>query len=329
MKSVRVHPYVKNKIGALLERVEDRIAEVLGSKEGLIEEIGEHLLQSRGKLIRPSLLLLSADISGADGEQASIAGTCIELVHMATLIHDDVIDGGTIRRGRSTVNSRWNVKISVVMGDFLFSTALAQLSSLGNKEASDVLATTTHRISAGEMYQLERTDNFMIPEDEYLYSIQEKTASLLSASCEIGVVLGDGWDDELRTSLADYGTNVGMAFQIVDDVLDFIGDQEVLGKAVGNDLAEGKATLPLIYALREAEPAQRDEVLGLLKSDALAEETRRSVLEFIHENKGIEYARRTARFYLEAARESIVSIADGPTKAALSEILNHVENRER
>jgi octaprenyl-diphosphate synthase len=328
MTSVRAHPYISGRIKPLLKQVEDGIASALSSKEGLIEDIGAHLLESRGKLIRPSLLLLSADISGADDRESVTAGTCIELVHMATLIHDDVIDGGTIRRGRSTVNSRWNVKISVVMGDFLFSSALAKLSSLGNPHASDILAVTTHRISAGEMYQLERSGDFMISEDEYLYSIQEKTASLLSASCEIGVVLGQ-WDDALRKSVADYGMNVGMAFQIVDDVLDFVGDQEVLGKAVGNDLAEGKATLPLIYALREAEPEARQVVFELLRSDALAEDTRRTVLEFIHENHGIEYARTTARYYLDAARESLGSIDEGPTKAALSEVLNHVENRER
>ena len=256
------------------------------------------------------------------------AGAVIELVHTATLVHDDMVDGSFSRRGKPTVNARWNDAVSVIMGDFLYSRAFAMLAKAGMAREFDVLARTTHRMSHGEMLQLEERGNLHVSESGYMEIIKEKTASLIAAACEIGAGLAE-LDSTTASPLMKYGENIGLAFQIKDDVFDFVGDERVMGKAPGSDVQSGWYTLPLIAALRQAPVKKRGEMESLLEFRQSLDGNWPSVVDFVCRHGGIEYSEDRIAHYASLAKQNLDEMPGSPTKDSLLFAVDYVTNRQR
>src|SRR5688500_5434328 len=238
-----------------LEGVVDELRRIVLSDFPVIEEVNDHLLWARGKMFRPTLLLLSNRIGGRPYARAVTLAALVELVHLATLVHDDAVDHSVLRRGMPTVNALWNHQTAVIMGDFLYSRSVQELTALGRIDLLAVLARAANEMSVGEMRQLISCDALRFTEEDYDRLIASKTASLMSAACEMGAVAGES---RLSETLAAYGHDLGMAFQIVDDLLDYTETEAVTGKPAGQDLREHKMTLPLIAALPSMDaPAAR------------------------------------------------------------------------
>jgi octaprenyl-diphosphate synthase len=309
-----------------LTRFERDLHAALSVDSPLILAITEHLLKRRGKRVRPALVFLSARAHGPLPPEAIEAGMAIELIHTATLLHDDVVDESPTRRGQASVNSKWNNLTSVLMGDYLFSKAFHLLVRIGSPELMKAVSAATEQVSLGELIEIQESHNFEIDEAGYLRIIDAKTASLFAASCEAGAILAR-CDAGLREGLRGYGSEIGVAFQISDDMLDLFGSQEKTGKTAGNDIKEGRVTLPLIFALDRAPAARRREMLKLLgngNGTDHIEEVRR----FVAEMGGIEYARQRAMEVEERARRHIGVLPDSPYKSALLELSRFVVSRE-
>ena len=288
-------------VGGELRAIEDAIAAEIASSVPLVAEMGEFIAGAGGKRLRPILLLIAARLAGYQGPRAVRMGCVVELLHTATLIHDDVVDQAPLRRGRPSANARWGDDASILVGDHLYSKSFALMVGDGDPRVLDTLARATVSMTEAEVFQLERKRSGTTSEADYLRIITQKTASFMSACCRIGGMLG-GAEPEQVDRLTRYGLDIGIAFQISDDSLDFVADQARLGKAVGADLKEGKRTLPLIATLDRAEPAERERIQALLKSHALdpaeIEEIRRLVVKY----EGIEYALARAHAYAQSAK---------------------------
>ncbi|HET7876732.1 MAG TPA: polyprenyl synthetase family protein, partial [Methylomirabilota bacterium] len=255
-------------IGADLKAIEDEIAREIDSPVPLIHEMGEFIAGAGGKRLRPILLLMAARLAGYRGPRAVRMGCVVELLHTATLIHDDVVDQAPLRRGRSSANARWGDDASILVGDHLYSKSFALMVQDGDRRILETLARATVSMTEAEVFQLERKRSGTTTEADYLRIITQKTASFMSACCRIGALLGDAGPAGVE-GLTRYGLDIGIAFQISDDSLDFVADETRLGKAVGADLKEGKRTLPLIATLDRAGPAERERIQGALKGHAL------------------------------------------------------------
>ncbi len=271
-----------------LDEFEGKLTDYLRGESPLIGSIARHLLKSRGKRIRPAFLFLSSRAADNFTEHAVATSLAIELIHTATLLHDDVVDESHIRRGQETVNTRWTNLISVLMGDYLFAKAFRILLEAESIVLMNAIATASERVSVGELRQIEETGNYDLSEEEYLSIIADKTASLFSVACESGPILKGRAAGE-RDRFARFGEKIGTAFQIADDLLDFVGQVEVTGKEPGNDVMTGKVTLPLIYSLKKAGNTGRREVSQYLK-DGDNNASFEKVFTFISENGGIDYA---------------------------------------
>ena len=310
-----------------LEQVQDELARFFVSDVPLINEISTHMLRANGKRFRPTLLLLVNRLKGPVSGDAIIAATIVELVHTATLVHDDSIDRSFLRRGIPTVNSLWNDQTSVIMGDYLYSKAFFLLVERGMFEPMIVLARTTHRMSLGEMLELEHKLNFGLTEDVYYRLIMDKTAVLLSAACEIGGLLAWG-DGRERRLLADFGTNLGMAFQITDDILDIEGDADTMGKSTRSDIRDGKVTLPLIHSIANAPPKRtahiRERMAGVMDDGGASE-----VASFAADFGGLEYARQRARGYADRALELLDDFERSPIRDTLHDAVEYVLDRRQ
>ena len=246
-----------------LEKVELEFSRHLAAHVGLIPEIGTYLQASGGKRVRPAVLLMTARLCGYTGDLAVLYAGAVEFIHTATLIHDDMIDDSSLRRGRETVHARWGNEISVLLGDFLYIKALALALSNDSLQVIRLLCDVTLRMIEGELYQLSKNGDVDISEDEHFDIIRRKTAYLFGGCSEIGAILGNA-PPERQQALRDYGFNLGITFQIVDDLLDLTGTEATIGKPVGGDLREGKMTLPLIHMLRR-QPATREAVAGIVR----------------------------------------------------------------
>ena len=251
-------------IRADLERVDQEFARHVQSKVQLIPQIGQYIQTSGGKRIRPAVLLMASRLAGYQGDRAILYAAVVEFVHTATLVHDDIIDDSDLRRGRLAVHSRWGNDITVLLGDYLYIKSMAMALMHDELEIIRVLCDVTLRMIEGELYQLTKNGDAGITEDEHFDIVRRKTAHLFAGCAQIGGMLNRVPAD-LAQALWEYGFNLGMAFQIVDDLLDFTGDAEAVGKPVGGDLREGKVTLPLVYALECATPAERRLVEIILK----------------------------------------------------------------
>jgi octaprenyl-diphosphate synthase len=315
-------------VGADLDAVETEIRRELDSPVTLIQEMGGYIAGAGGKRLRPILLLLAARLAGARGERPVRLACVVELLHTATLIHDDVVDQAPLRRGRPSANARWGDDASVLVGDHLYSRSFDLLVRDNDRAIMETLARATVSMTEAEVFQLERKRGGVTSEADYVRIITQKTASFISACCRIGGLLG-GVPAVQLDALTRYGLDIGVAFQISDDSLDFVADQDRLGKVIGADLREGKRTLPLIAMLERAKPAQADRVRGLLQEHALGpaeiDEIRRLVLEY----DGVDYARTRAHAYARAAKRDLEAFPPSEERDVLSLVADFVVDRDR
>jgi octaprenyl-diphosphate synthase len=307
-----------------LEQVAEQLQRVVVADFPMIEAITEHLLRMKGKMFRPTLTLLASAVEDHPEPRAISLAAVVELVHLATLVHDDSVDHSTLRRGMPTINALFTHQISVIMGDFLYSRAVVELVRVGDMVPLQVLAHATNQMTIGEMRQLTALDALRFSEDDYDALIHAKTASLLSAACEIGAIAGAA---RHRQALARYGLQLGMAFQIVDDLLDYTADTSETGKPTGLDLREHKVTLPLIHALRSMKPADRVVVERLFADSEPDEELIASVIGIVDERGGLEYARQRGERFADEAAEALSNVPESRATAALRDAIVYVMER--
>jgi octaprenyl-diphosphate synthase len=307
-----------------LNDVSQAMGRIVASDMPLVGQVSAHLLAMRGKLFRPTLLLLSSEVAEKPEEKAVTLAAALELIHLATLVHDDAVDHSALRRGMPTVNALFSHQISVIMGDFLYSTALTHLVGLGDLEALQALTRASTEMTLGEMRQLAVTDPLRFTEREYYDLIRSKTASLMRTACELGALAGAR---RYTNALGDFGENLGMAFQIADDLLDYREEKETTGKPSGLDLREHKVTLPLIHALREMSAPSRKEVERLFDSDAVSDDEITSVARIVEENGGFEYARERGEQYAEKAHGALADLPDTVARRSLAASISYVMER--
>ena len=309
------------------QRLEDVVTEmrrVVTADLPLIEQVSGHLLQMRGKMFRPTLALLASEVAGTPEPRVITLGAVVELMHLASLVHDDSVDHSAMRRGLPTVNSLFSHQVSVIMGDFLYSRALEALVALGDLELMRVLTAVSTQLTVGEMRQLAAVESLAFTEADYESLIQAKTASLLSAACETGAMCGAM---SHRGALRRYGDRLGMAFQVADDILDYTEDASVTGKPSGLDLREHKVTLPLIAALPLLSDAGRGVVEGLFAAEAPTDAQIAAVVEVVTDAGGIEIARRRGEQFAQEAEEALSGLPESPARTALADAILYVMDR--
>jgi octaprenyl-diphosphate synthase len=292
----------------------------------LITDVNAHLFQMQGKMFRPTLTLLTDEATGGPDERAVSLAATIELIHLATLVHDDSVDHSVLRRGMPTINSLFSHQISVIMGDYLYSRAVIELVALSDLDALRVLSRVTNEMTVGEMRQLLAHDPLQYSEEDYDLLIQSKTASLVSGACEVGALRAA---PEERLALRRFGEALGMAFQIVDDLLDYVGDPSVTGKPTGSDLREHKVTLPLIAALPKMGDSDRRRVADLLLTPEPTDAQIHAVVEAVSEAGGLEYARARALRQAELADQELDRLPASPARDALRASIAYVVDRRR
>jgi octaprenyl-diphosphate synthase len=317
---------IQRPVRELLEEVVAELRRIVLSDFPGINDVNDHLLWSRGKLFRPMLLLLSNQVGGRPHPRAATIAAVVELVHLATLVHDDAVDHSVLRRGMPTVNALWNHQTAVIMGDYLYSRSVTELARFGRVDLIEVLSRAANEMSVGELRQLASFDALAFSEDEYDRLIASKTASLMSAACEMGAASGE---PEYREPLARYGHALGMAFQIADDLLDYTGAETVTGKPSGQDLREHKVTIPLIAALREMDDTARRQVEEFFADPEPAEDGIREIIGLAATHGGIDYARRRAEDFGEQAAAALLALPDGQPTSALRDAVAYVIDRRR
>jgi octaprenyl-diphosphate synthase len=319
--------FITGPVEEYLRVFESAFADILHSRIPLAEQVVRYVAGLKGKRLRPLLVFLTAELHGPSGEKTMQSALVVELLHTATLVHDDVVDNSNLRRGASTVNDLWDNRISVLIGDLLFARTLSCMVRLKDDNAMDVLAETTDRITEGELLQIEKAGDATMDEAIYMDWIGKKTASLLSASCALGalsVPAGAGQYEKMKS----FGENLGIAFQIKDDLLDFTGDTSKLGKPVGNDLQEHKITLPLIHALQNAEETERSQVLQRLDQNVLDEQTIQRIVGFVKEKGGLTYADTVARRYAGNAAAILAQYPESAVNTMLKKLVDFAITRE-
>jgi octaprenyl-diphosphate synthase len=295
-----------------------------GDDDTLVRDVSQHLMSMRGKLFRPTLTLLASALEDAPEPRAVALAAVGELIHLATLIHDDSVDHSVLRRGMPTVNALFTHEIAVIFGDHLYSRAVMELARLDDIEPIRILSAASSAMTLGELRQLAAFDALTFNEDDYYRLIRAKTASLLGAVCEVGALAGA---PQHCAAMRRYGERLGMAFQIADDLIDYTEGSDVTGKPSGLDLKDHKVTLPLIAALRDMRPAARERVDALFAtpepSDPLIEE----VVGIVTESGGLDYARRRGELFAEEAEESLAVIGESPARVALTDAIGYVMER--
>jgi octaprenyl-diphosphate synthase len=316
---------IRNLIAADMQAVDTLIRTRLGSDVVLIRSIAEYIIGSGGKRLRPALVLLAAGAVGYRGRDHYELAAVIEFIHTATLLHDDVVDESELRRGRKTANAEFGNAASVLVGDFLYSRAFQMMVGVHNMRVMEVLADATNTIAEGEVLQLLNSGNVRLSEKEYLEVIRRKTAKLFEAAAQLGGILGEA-STEIEQGLASYGAHLGTAFQLIDDVLDYSGDAAHTGKNLGDDLNEGKATLPLIYAIERGSPAQAELVRHAIMHGGRDEF--QAVLAAIEETGALAYARGKATDEANTAREALAPLPNSNYKQCLLELAAFAVERD-
>ena len=319
---------ITGSIRADLEAVEALILENLGSEVPLIPRVGEYVFASGGKRFRPALLLLSARLAGYTGRRAHNLAAVIEFVHTASLLHDDVVDSARLRRGQEAANLIFGNQASVLVGDFLYGRASSMLADDGDIRTVKVVAEALRAMAEGEVMQLGRQQDMDMTEAEHLAVIERKTGVLISAAAELGAILG-GTDGGARDALRRFGLALGTAFQLMDDALDYAADEQVFGKAHGNDLAEGKVTLPLIWTLRRCTPSERETINAVLKADRDDPGGFEEVVTIIRRYDGIDGTIARAGEHVARGKELLARFPGGPERDALLLLSDYVVARER
>lgn len=299
------------------EAVNQTIIDQLHSDVDLVENIGHYIVDAGGKRLRPLLVLLFAKMLGYSGRQHVDLAAIIEFIHTATLLHDDVVDISSLRRGRATANAKWGNAPSVLVGDFLYSRSFQMMVSIRNMDVMEILSDTTNVISEGEVQQLVNAKDPEVTEDNYMVVIHKKTAALFEAACEIGSVIA-GADTTVREQAKRYGYHLGIAFQLVDDTLDYQGSAEELGKNVGDDLAEGKPTLPLIHAIRHSNSEDAALIKQAISSGGL--DKLEQIIQIVNDCGALDYANKQAVEHSLLAQKALQGMTDSPFKQALFEL---------
>ena len=307
-----------------LESVVVEMRRIVTADLPMIEQVSGHLLQMRGKMFRPTLALLSSEVDGTPEPRAITLAAIVELMHLASLVHDDSVDHSAMRRGLPTVNSLFSHQVSVIMGDFLYSRALEALVALGDIELLRVLTGVSTQLTIGEMRQLAALDRLAFTESEYESLIEAKTASLLAAACETGALCGAA---RHRSALRRFGARLGMAFQVADDILDYTESASVTGKPSGLDLREHKVTLPLIAALPRLSAAGRRAVDSLFATEEPTDAQIEEVMASVTEAGGIELARLRGEQYALEADAALRGLPESPARAALADAIIYVMDR--
>jgi octaprenyl-diphosphate synthase len=307
-----------------LEQVQQELRRIVEADFGLITQVNSHLFQMQGKMFRPTLLLLAEEATGNLDQRATILGAVVELIHLATLVHDDSVDHSVLRRGMPTINSLFSHQVSVIMGDYLYSRAVIELVQLNDLEPLRVLSRVTNEMTVGEMRQLLAHDPLEFSEEQYDLLIRAKTASLVSGACEIGALEAA---PEERDALRRFGEALGMAFQIVDDLLDYTEDASVTGKPFGSDLREHKVTLPLIAALPRLREAERRAVSRLLHSPEPSDAQIAEVILAVSQAGGLDYARDRALRLAQQADTELDVLQPSAARDALRASITYVIDR--
>lgn len=308
--------------------VDKFIVEQLHSDVSLVENIGHYIVEAGGKRLRPLLVLLTAQCGKVRSGQHIPMAAVIEFIHTATLLHDDVVDMSTLRRGRPTVNAEWNNPSSVLVGDFIYSRAFQILVGIGDMRIMKLIADTTNKIAEGEVLQLITKHNPASTEANYMQVIRDKTAILFQAAAQCGAILG-GVDSSVEAAFTRFGMHLGIAFQLIDDVLDYSGDSAAMGKNIGDDLAEGKPTLPLIYAMAHGDERQVRLIRESLSAEVIAPELLSEVLSIVQQSGALEYSRQLARKQAEMALNCLKAVASSKYKSALEEMVEFSINRNK
>jgi len=311
-----------------LRQVEEQIRRIVESQGSLISRLGRYFLDGGGKRIRPLLIIVTSKLTGRTPPERALVtlATAVELIHTTSLLHDDVLDNAEKRRGRDSARVLWGNKASILVGDHLYAQGIRLAQSLQNHDLNDSFIEACCLMTKGEAVQLAYHGNTEITEETYLEVIRHKTASLISASCRMSGILS-GVPKGEQDDLAQFGYHLGLAYQIIDDTLDYVGDKRLFGKAICQDLREGKVTLPLLHTLSSCNKREGDWVRAILKEDPLSEENVAKLIQLINQYHSIEYALDRARGAVESAKETLYSYPDSPHRQALLSLADFVLTR--
>ncbi len=311
-----------------LQELESKFSSIIDTDVKLIKDIFSYLVSAKGKRLRPILLLLSSGLLGKPTKKSIDAAIVIELLHSATLIHDDVVDNSHLRRGNPSVNSIWENKISVLIGDFLFAHIFACLVRMNDNKLIKLISDVTSRMSQGELLQMERAHDFRIDEQIYMKSISFKTASLIAATCQMGAITSSVNNNlKHEENLRRFGEKLGLAFQIKDDLLDFYGAEKSMGKPIGKDLMENIITLPVLYSLNSTDQTTRNQMLAILENGK--DENSQIIVDFVKANGGLEYAEKKANLYIEEAISCLEPYPTSSYKESLMLLSDYITSRNK
>lgn len=317
---------ISQPIKSELDKFHALFKDAMKSKVGLVDLVANYILRQKGKKIRPLLVLLAAKISGGITERSYRGAVLVELLHTATLVHDDVVDNADKRRNFWSINAVFKNKVAVLMGDYLLSRGLMLAVEGKDYDFLGVVTQAVKRMSEGELLQIQKTRKLDIDEETYFKVISDKTASLLETCCQIGAMSASD-NQEYHKAMKDFGSFIGIAFQIRDDILDFEGNSSLIGKPVGGDIKEKKITLPLIYAMNQVSKGEAAEIKRLIKNSGKKENVRK-IIEFVRKNNGIEYAVKTSNEYSLKAKEALKIYPDSPAKIALEALVEFIIDRK-
>ena len=309
-----------------LDTFNEKFKKSIRSKVGLVDLVAKYIIRQKGKKVRPLLVLLSAKIIGEVNERSYRGAVLVELLHTATLVHDDVVDNANKRRGVWSINAIFKNKVAVLMGDYLLSRGLMIAIDGKDFDFLGVITNTVRRMSEGELLQIQKTRKLDIDEETYFRVISDKTASLLETCCEIGALSATD-NPEYHEAMKQFGQSIGMAFQIRDDILDYEGTLKMMGKPVGGDIKEKKITLPLIYSLNQVSKKEAAHIRKLIKNGSKNNDVK-EVIKFVRENGGIDYALETAKSYSNKAKEALKILPDSQSKVALEALVDFVIDRK-
>jgi octaprenyl-diphosphate synthase len=312
---------------AELEQVEILIQKTLNSRVPLLNQIAHYILSSGGKRIRPLLAIIAAKLFGYTGQQHTVVATLVEYIHTATLLHDDVIDQGDIRRGKKSVRALWGNHASILVGDYFYVSAAANSLDLDNQEVNYTLLGACSRMIEGEMFQDVSHSDLHATDDTYLNIIENKTASLISAACRLGAIVG-GASEPGKEALTQYGHHLGMAFQLSDDTLDYAAEKDLLGKSLGNDLQEGKVTLPLLHLLRNCTEEEKLKIEQIVQGNESMNKEFGYIVTMMHRHGSIRHAMGVAQHYVEQAKACLADLKDSSHKRALQTVADYVVTRD-
>ncbi|MBH0201426.1 MAG: polyprenyl synthetase family protein [Nitrospira sp.] len=311
-----------------LDGVEDRVRGNLDSSVTLVNTVAAHILSGGGKRIRPLLLLLSARLCGYLGTEHHQLGSIVEFIHTATLLHDDVVDDADLRRGRRTARKVWGNQISILVGDYLYTKAMCKVVEFQSQGINEVLAEACNKMAEGEVLQLYYNGNPSMPEVEYIKIVEHKTAGLIAAACRMGAILAEASEAQ-QHALFRFGQYLGIAFQVADDTLDYIANGASLGKTIGQDLRQGKATLPLLHLLQHCSEQDRQMIKDRMETRTLSTADLERILLLMADFGSITYAMDRANAYIAAAKHELECFDDSTARRALAVAADYMITRDR